>query len=101
MRKKTYKLAKLEKNRKSVFTDNLDYCIICGSKKEHLHEVFPGAYRQHSMKHNMVLPLCVYHHTQIHRDIELSLYWKRLCQQKFEEFQTRDEFIKIFGRSYL
>lgn len=98
---KSSKLSKLERNRFSILTDNLNSCIICGNKKEHLHEVFPGAFRQRSMKENMVLPLCAFHHTQIHSDIELSLYWKRSCQKKYEESHTRDEFIKIFGRSYL
>lgn len=101
IKKKSSKLAYLEKNRYSILTNDLEYCIICGKKKDHLHEVFPGAYRQRSIKENMVIPLCFSHHTEIHKDIELSLYWKRLCQQKFEQSHTRDEFIKIFGRSYL
>lgn len=101
MRLKSNKLAKLERNRTSLFTDDLEHCIICNKDKEHLHEVFPGAFRQRSMNQKMVLPLCSFHHAQIHKKIELSLYWKRLCQQKFEESHTRDEFIKIFGRSYL
>mgnify|MGYP001625128624 CR=1 FL=1 len=101
IRQKTSKLAKLERKRFSVFTDDLEHCIICKTKKDHLHEVFPGAYRQRSMKEHMILPLCTYHHTQIHKDIELSLYWKRSCQKEFEKSHTRDEFIKIFGKSYL
>ncbi len=101
IKNRTYKQTKKEKNRKSILTNDLNHCIICGAKKDHLHEVFSGAYRTHSINENMVLPLCVFHHTQIHKDIELSLFWKRLCQQKFEESRTRDEFIKIFGRSYL
>ena len=33
MRNKSNKLAKLERNRKSVFTNNLDICYLCGKKK--------------------------------------------------------------------
>ena len=101
LKTRTSKLAKLERNRTSLFTDDMEHCFICGSKSEHLHEVFQGAFRQRSMNKKMVLPLCSFHHDEIHKNIELSLYWKRLCQQKFEESHTRDEFIKIFGRSYL
>ena len=101
IKNKSKKLAKLERERFSILTNDLEHCIICGAKKDHLHEVFPGAFRQRSMKEHMVLPLCTFHHTQIHSDIELSLYWKRSCQKKYEESHTRDEFIKIFGRNYL
>lgn len=33
MHNKSKKLTKLERNRKSVFTDNLDICYLCGKKK--------------------------------------------------------------------
>lgn len=101
IKKKSSKLAKLEKSRYSVFTDDLEHCIICGKRKDHIHEIFFGAYRQRSIKEHMVLPLCTYHHTQIHKDIELSLYWKRSCQKEFEKSHTREEFIKTFGKSYI
>ena len=101
MNQKSSKLAKLERNRFSIITDDMKHCILCGNKKDHIHEVFPGAFRQRSIKEHMVLPLCSSHHRQIHNDTELSLYWKRSCQKLFEKSRTRDEFIKIFGRSYL
>ncbi len=95
------KIAKLEKNRVSILTNDLTRCIVCGNKKDHLHEVFPGKNRINSMKEHMVLPLCIYHHIQIHNDSQMALYWKRLCQKIFEKSHTREEFINIFGRSYL
>lgn len=101
IKKRTSKLAKAEKNRFSILTKDLSKCIICNKKREHLHEIYPGAFRQRSIKYNMVIPLCASCHTQIHKDYTLSLHWKRLCQQKFEESHTREEFIKIFRRSYL
>lgn len=101
IKQKTNQLSKLERNRKSLFTDDLEHCIICGKKKEHLHEVYSGAYRIRSIKEHMVLPLCSFHHRQIHEDMTLNLYWKRSCQKLFEESHSRDEFITIFGRSYL
>lgn len=98
---KSKKLAKMERNRTSILTDDMEHCIICGKTKNHLHEVFQGSHRKQSMIWKMVLPLCFLHHNEIHSNRELSLYYKRLCQQKFEEKHSRDEFIKIFGRSYL
>lgn len=98
---KSKEVAKLERNRTSILTDDLNHCIICGTKKDHLHEVFPGIFRQRSMKEKMVIPLCTFHHTQIHNDIMISLYWKQRCQKEFEKSHTREEFIQAFGRNYL
>ena len=101
MKKKSNKLVRLERNRKSVFTNNLEYCYICGKQKNHMHEIFEGSNRLNSMKYGYCLPLCFQCHNKIHNDRELSLYYKRLSQQIFEKNHTREEFINIFRRSYL
>ena len=102
IRQKTPKLAKLERNRFSVFTDNLDQCIICGVKKNHLHEIFFGSNRQKSMQYNFVIPLCHECHTEMHINKEWQEYWHVKGQEYWEEFiGTREEFIRVFGKSYL
>ena len=105
MRNKSNKIVKLERNRKSVFTEDLEHCYICGKPREHLHEIIYGKNRKNSIKYNFVIPLCVNHHTGkdgIHFNKVLDLYYKRLCQIYFENnIGNRIEFIKIFGRSYL
>ena len=90
----------LEKNRYSILTDNLDYCFVCGQPRDALHEVFEGASRVNSMKNGMVIPICYKHHSMIHKNRQFSLYYKILCQTKFEESHSREEFIKIFKRNY-
>ena len=102
IKKKSSKLSKLEKTRYSVFTDDLEYCIICGKKKEHLHEVFFGAYRQRSIKFNMCIPLCSFCHAEMHKNHEWQQYWHDKGQMYFEKnIGSRDEFIEVFGKSYL
>lgn len=105
MRSKSNKMAKLERNRKSVFTEDLEHCYICGKPREHLHEIIYGKNRINSIKYNFVIPLCANHHTGkdgIHFNKDLDLYYKRICQIYFENnIGNRIEFIKIFGRSYL
>ena len=105
MKQRSNKLAKLERERKSLFTDDLEHCILCGKPREHLHEIIYGKNRINSIKYNFVIPLCANHHTGkdgIHFNSELDLYYKRLCQIYFEKnIGNRIEFIKIFGRSYL
>ena len=75
MKNKTKKLAKIERNRKSVFTDDLEHCYLCGRPKEHIHEIIYGKNRLNSIKYNFVIPLCANHHTGkdgIHFNKELS-----------------------------
>lgn len=40
IRKKSNKLVKLEKNRFSIITNNLEKCYFCSNKKMELHETF-------------------------------------------------------------
>lgn len=99
--KKGSKLTKLERNRFSILTEDLNHCYICGNKKDNLHEVFYGNNRINSMKYGCVLPLCHKHHIQIHNDIKLDLYYKRLMQEKFIEVYSDLNFLKIFKINYL
>ena len=102
---KSSKITKLERNRTSIFTDDLEHCIICGNKKDNLHEIIYGSNRLKSMEYGFVLPLCFNHHVGdrgIHSNRELDLYYKRKCQEYFEDnIGDRIDFIRIFGKSYL
>lgn len=102
---KSSKITKLERNRTSIFTDDLEHCIICGNKKDNLHEIIYGRNRLNSMKYGFVIPLCFNHHVGnrgIHSNRDLDLFYKRKCQEYFEDnIGDRLDFIRIFGRSYL
>lgn len=56
MHNKSKKLTKLERNRASVFTDDLEHCYLCGKKKNDLHEIFGGRNRLNSIKYNLAFP---------------------------------------------
>lgn len=102
MHNKSKKLTKLEKNRKSVFTDNLDICYLCGKKKNDLHEVFGGRNRINSIKYNFILPLCRECHSSNQNNPIFNDYWHRQGQLYWEEnISSREEFIKVFRRNYL
>lgn len=102
LRQKSNKLAKLERNRKSVFTDNLDICYLCGRKKNDLHEVYAGRNRINSIKYGFVLPLCRECHSSNQNNAIFNDYWHRQGQLYWEEFVgSREEFIKVFRRNYL
>ena len=101
MRNKTSKLAKLERNRKSILTDDLEHCFVCKRQATDLHEIYNAGSRKASMEHNFVCPLCRTCHQAITLNYGLNLRLKRLCQEKFEETHTREEFLSIIHKSYL
>lgn len=99
---KSKKLKKLERNRRSVFTDDLEHCYLCGRKKDDLHEIFGGRNRINSIKYNFILPLCRECHSINQNNPLFNDYWHRQGQLYWEEFiGTREEFIKVFRRNYL
>ena len=102
MHNKSKKLTKLEKNMKSVFTENLEYCCLCGKKKNDLHEVFGGRNRINSIKYNFILPLCRECHSSNQNNPIFNDYWHKQGQLYWEEnIGSREEFIRVFRRNYL
>lgn len=91
--------------RKSILVDTLDYCYECGKPHPHKHEVFFGNKRDASIKYHMILPLCYEHHEGIngpHLCRNTDLAYKRYAQMVFEQtYGSREDFINIFGKSYL
>ncbi len=101
LKKKSNKLAKLERNRTSLFTDDLEHCIVCGKKKEHLHEVFFGRNRKNSILFKLVLPLCSFCHAEMHRNALWQVEWKKKGQVLFEKAYPDLDFLEVFGKNYL
>ena len=101
MKQRSSKLAKAEKNRYSAFTDNLKVCIECGKENNHLHEIYYGKNRQNSIHYGFVIPLCHKCHRKIHNSSEMSLKWKIKGQVLWEQKNTKDSFIEIFGQNYI
>ncbi len=100
------KRAKLERERYSILTNDLNKCYICGAKENiHIHEIYFGKNRQNSMKYGCCVPLCFHHHNgskhAVHYDKYLDDLLKEECQIKFEKEHSREEFISIFKKSYL
>lgn len=105
LKKQSYKHQKADRNRFSIITNDLEHCIICGAKKDNLHEVFYGSYRHTSIKYGLVIPLCEKHHTKgdssIHHDREFDLKMKFLAQDIFVKKYSLELFTKEFGMDYI
>lgn len=65
--------------------------------RQDLHEVYGGSNRKRSIENGLVVPLC----RECHEDYEILEWLKRFVQLEFERTHTREEFIQIFGKSYL
>lgn len=96
IKQKSNKLAKLEKNRFSIITNNLDKCYLCKNKKMELHEVFRGRNRQKSMKWGLVIPICIECHTKITRDKEFSKILEEKAKNIFVKKYGEEKFIQEF-----
>ena len=98
IKKKSSKLAKLERQRdKGIKKEGI--CELCGkySKRLDPHEIYGGSNRQRSIKHKFVKLIC----RECHQNNELLKQLKIDTQKEFEKTHTREEFIKITGKSVL
>ena len=99
IKKKSSKLVKLERNRYSIITYNLDICYVCKKhKKDHLDEVFGGRNRQTSMKYGLVIPICFKCHRKLTDNPLLKKEIQEEAKQKFIKKYSEEKFINEFGR---
>lgn len=90
----------------SVFTDDMDHCYFTGTAPVERHHIFGGVNRKNSEKYGFIVPLRPDIHPngvyagQSAKLIDLKI--KTMAQEYFErEYGTRDDFRRIFGKSYL
>lgn len=101
MKYKSYKLKKLERNRYSILTSDLEHCYLCGKYPVDIHEIFGGANRQVSMKNGFCIPLCREHHREVTDNNYISLRLKQICQKEYEKTNSREEFMSLIGKNHL
>lgn len=91
--------------KKSILMKSMDYCMICGSPHPHKHHVFGASNRKWSEKYGLFVPLCYYHHNGsgdgVHFNKMLDNELKKFGQERFQEVYPDEDFVMIFGRSWL
>lgn len=92
------KLSKLERQRDKNLIKS-GKCDYCHKEFKHLdpHEIYGGSNRARSIKYGFVKKLC----RKCHSNEEIIRQLKIDTQKEFEKTHTREEFIKIIGKSYL
>ena len=107
IKQKSSKLAKLERNRFSIITKDLKHCYICTKKgmknilKDDFHELLEGKNRQVSMQYGLVIPICRRCHDLVTNDKTLQDKLHKVAQKEFKKHYKTENFIQIFGQSYL
>ena len=93
------------KKRYSIL-NNLDKCYFCGRPREAIHEIYFGTgNRKVSIEKGFCVGLCNQHHNMsndsVHFNRSKDLHLKKLYQEEYEKTHTREEFIKLIGRSFI
>ena len=100
LRQKSSKQTKIEKDRFSLFTDDLSKCYFCDNKKDDMHEIFSGRNRANSMRFGLCLPICRSCHIKCQNDPLFNEIWHIRGQLKFEEVYPGLAFLGIFKKNY-
>ena len=87
---------------KSILQDEKK-CFISGAERElDKHHVFAGSRRKASEKWGCWVWLRHDIHMELHsKNPALDKMLKRICQEAFEEKYSHEEFMEVFGKSWL
>lgn len=90
---------------KSILQNKKECYITKSPYGLHKHHIFFGANRKISEQNGFWVWLRYDYHNMtnysVHHNRRLDLRLKRECQRKYEETHSREEFIKLIGKSYL
>ncbi len=95
------------KRYRSIMQDDTDRCYMSGRTDAlEWHHVFGGANKGNSEKYGLMVRLNHHYHNEppmgAHHNKEAMKRLRREAQECFEETHgDRDDFLRIFGRSYL
>ena len=102
IKKRTSKLAKMERERFSLFTDDDSKCMLCGSTYQLTwNEIYRGRNRKLSMQYGLCQRLCLSCHMKYQEDPIFNDIWHKKGQLEFIRNYPGLDFTKIFGKNYL
>lgn len=104
---------KRKKHKKSILKSQKGVCYLCAMlyddysvkyTEEH-HIMYGSGRRTDSEAEGIKVHLCKYHHLEgkeaVHNNQEMRELLCRKAQEEFEKTNTREEWMRIFGRNYL
>ena len=99
-----------------MITEYIDFCLICGKPRECEHHLLRGSRRQLAEDDDLTMPMCDDCHNMGEKDRVLHgnfmaealskivgqlAYEKKKCAEGFTEDDAREEFRRIYGKSWL
>ena len=92
--------------KKSIIVEDMTKCVLCGNPNVEIHHAIHGTgNRKIADKYGLTIPLCHEHHLGVlgpHLNRTVDLAYIKAAQQAFEsQVGTREEFRKLFGKSWL
>ena len=98
IKKRSNKLAKLERQRDKGIVKS-GRCDYCHRECERLdpHEVYGGSNRKRSIEGKFIKLLC----RKCHSSERIINQLRKEVQKEYEKTHTREEFIKLIGKSYI
>ena len=74
-------------------------------KSTEVHHIFFGPNRSRSEEYGFTTDLCISHHrtgpNAVHKNRTTCRILQSECQERFEKTHSREEFVRIIGKSYL
>lgn len=88
---------------KSLLTDDLEHCYICGREALQYHHMIGAHNRKHATEDGLWIPVCLECHIRIHNEHSQRLNYrlKEEAQSAYEQTHSRDDFRRRYGKSYL
>lgn len=106
-------MKKRAKKQKSILQDqSCKQCYLCmlleedyREKQVEDHHIYFGPNRKNSETHGFKVNLCIWHHREgkeaVHNNRGNDLILKKICQREYERTHSRQEFVRIIGKSYI
>ena len=86
---------------KSILTNDMDYCFLCGKPRQHIHHCMNAANPKKTEKYGLLIPVCSKCHSWIHDKDDNMKFVRQIAQRKFEEKYSRELWMEEFGKNYL
>lgn len=87
---------------KSILTDDMKHCYICGAMAcKTPHHIFNAANKTKSEEYGLMMPICFDCHYKIHNVPGKMTETKQFGQRIFEQHYPELDFRAVFGKNYL
>lgn len=86
----------------SIISGDLEgRCFLCGKPSAHVHHMLHGSMRKQADRYGLTCHLCFKCHEDLHNKGIKDRELQKTAQKEFEAKYGHDEYMRIFGKSYI